>query len=116
VTKRINDFQIAEHFNLIEFQCPCCHKVLLNPLLVSRLEILRQKISKPIIINSGFRCQKHNEEVGGVANSKHRLGQAADVRVIESEQSEFCETALKTGFIKAIAYRERGFVHLEIGA
>ena len=116
MSKRINDFQITEHFNLIEFQCPCCHKVLLNPQLVSKLESLRRKTSKPIIINSGFRCSKHNEEVGGVANSKHKLGQAADVRVVDFEQSEFCETALEIGFTKAIAYRERGFVHLEIGA
>ena len=116
MTKRINDFQITKHFKLIEFQCPCCHRVLLNPLLVSKLELLRLKWGKPIIINSGFRCVSHNREVGGVIDSKHKLGQAADVRVISSEQGVFREIAVATGFSKAITYRKRGFVHLEIGA
>ncbi len=31
---RLNDFQLTENFNLKEFECPCCHTVLLHPLLV----------------------------------------------------------------------------------
>lgn len=115
MTKRINDFQLTEHFNLIEFQCPCCHRVLLNPLLVSKLQSLRLKWCKPIIINSGFRCALHNVKVGGVLNSKHKLGQAADIRVVEQEQESLSEIALAVGFKKAILYKKRGFVHLEIG-
>lgn len=34
----------------------------------------------PIIINSGFRCKEVNKLVGGVENSQHLLGQAADIR------------------------------------
>ncbi len=115
MTKRVNDFQLTEHFNLIEFQCPCCHRVLLNPLLVIKLESLRLKWSRPIIINSGFRCALHNVKVGGVINSKHKLGQAVDVRVVEQEQETLSEIAQTVGFKKAILYKKRGFVHLEIG-
>ena len=39
---RINEFQLTEHFSLVEFQCPCCHTVLLAPRLVLMLEALRQ--------------------------------------------------------------------------
>ena len=34
----------------------------------------------PIIINSGFRCEAVNRQVGGVKNSQHLIGQAADIR------------------------------------
>lgn len=44
------------------------------------LEPLRRKWGKPIVINSGYRCPKLNEAVGGVPNSQHKLGQAADLR------------------------------------
>ena len=34
----------------------------------------------PIIVNSGFRCESVNRQVGGVRNSQHLVGQAADIR------------------------------------
>lgn len=34
----------------------------------------------PIIINSGFRNSRVNRLVGGVSNSQHLIGQAADIR------------------------------------
>ena len=34
----------------------------------------------PIIISSGFRCEEVNRRVGGVRNSQHLVGQAADIR------------------------------------
>jgi len=35
--------------------------------------------SYPVIVNSGYRCEALNEEVGGVADSAHRYGLAADI-------------------------------------
>ena len=43
------------------------------------LEPARQ-VAGPIIINSGFRNSRVNRLVGGVANSQHLVGQAADIR------------------------------------
>lgn len=45
------------------------------------LQPLRNKIGKPIIINSGFRNAQVNKLVGGAANSQHTKGQAADIIV-----------------------------------
>ena len=112
---RLNDFVLTEHFNLIEFQCPCCHTALLQPLLVLRLEALRIRWGLSLIINSGYRCAKHNIEVGGVKNSLHRRGMAADIRMAADEQERFGRIALSEGFTKALAYPARGFIHLEIG-
>ena len=43
------------------------------------LEPARERLGKPIVVNSGFRCPIHNAAVGGVANSQHMKGEAADI-------------------------------------
>ena len=43
------------------------------------LEPLRKAMGEPIKIGSGFRCQQLNRAVGGVSNSQHLTGQAADL-------------------------------------
>ena len=43
------------------------------------LEPLRVAMNEPIKIGSGFRCEKLNKAVGGVYNSQHMKGQAADL-------------------------------------
>lgn len=49
------------------------------------LDIVRVYIGKPILVNSGYRCKKLNEMVGGVQNSMHTKGLAADFRTKEKE-------------------------------
>jgi hypothetical protein len=40
-----------------------------------------RKAMGPITINSGFRCAALNKAVGGVSNSQHCKGQAADINI-----------------------------------
>lgn len=44
------------------------------------LDPLREEMQMPIYVNSGFRCRKLNEAVGGVYDSFHTIGAAADIR------------------------------------
>lgn len=46
------------------------------------LEKIRTIYGKPIIVTSGYRCEKLNKAVGGAKGSQHRLGQAADIRSV----------------------------------
>ena len=50
------------------------------------LQPLREHVDAPVIINSGYRCQRLNEAVGGVKNSQHCVGEAADIRIASLEQ------------------------------
>ena len=43
------------------------------------LQPLRDAMGEPIKIGSGYRCMKLNKAVGGVGNSQHTRGQAADL-------------------------------------
>ena len=45
------------------------------------LEPLRVAMGRPINISSGFRCEQLNKAVGGVYNSQHLKGQAADINI-----------------------------------
>lgn len=43
------------------------------------IQPLRDAWGKPLAINSGYRCPEVNKAVGGVPNSQHAKGEAADV-------------------------------------
>ena len=49
--------------------------------LVSILDILRNEVKKPVIINSGYRTPERNKAVGGAKYSYHMRGMAADIRI-----------------------------------
>ena len=51
----------------------------LQRLCTEVLEPLRTHLGHPIKINSGFRCTALNKAVGGVPNSFHTKGRAADI-------------------------------------
>lgn len=55
-----------------------CH---LQKLCDEVLQPLRDYLRAPIYINSGYRCPELNKAVGGVSNSQHLNGYAADIRV-----------------------------------
>ena len=47
--------------------------------LAEQLQIIRDYTGKSITINSGYRSPEHNASIGGVSNSQHVLGKAADI-------------------------------------
>ena len=52
--------------------------------LVERvLDPARLWLGKPIIVTSGYRCEALNNAVGGVANSHHCRGMAADIKAAD---------------------------------
>ena len=69
---QINDIIIAPHFNLSEFACPCCKRLMLHPLLLEKLEKLRKIIERPVHITSGYRCFSYNRKVPQSYNKFHR--------------------------------------------
>jgi len=74
---------LSKNFSRSEFACKgtnCCgHSAPVQPDLISALQALRNQLNLPLSITSGFRCNRHNESVGGATLSFHTLGMAADV-------------------------------------
>ena len=50
-------------------------------LIINCMQPIRNLFNLPVIITSGFRCQKLNKIVGGSANSQHLVGCAADFKI-----------------------------------
>lgn len=61
------------------------------------LQPLRDKLGKPITITSGFRSVKVNQLVGGVGNSQHLYGQAADMVVNGMTPAQLVEFVKNSG-------------------
>ena len=74
---------LSEHFAKNEFTCHCgCGQGgdKMHPRLIELLEQLRANIGGiPLNVNSAYRCPSHNAAVGGVRNSQHVQGTAADI-------------------------------------
>lgn len=73
-----------EHFAKKEFACKCgkyCngYPAEIDMKMVKIADAIRERIRKPISVNSGLRCKTHNASVGGVSNSQHLYGTAADL-------------------------------------
>ena len=77
----------VEFFTRNEFRCPCkrCGGFPVEPeeTMVFVVNEIRRRAGVPISIvdsgGSGIRCKEHNAEVGGVSNSEHLYGRAADL-------------------------------------
>lgn len=75
---------LSQNFNSQEFDCKgknCCSATKIDSKLIDILQKIRNHFGKSVIINSGFRCEKHNKAVGGAKSSLHKSGMAADIVV-----------------------------------
>lgn len=50
------------------------------------LQIIRNELQLPIIVNSGYRSKEVNESVGGVLSSYHVKGLAADIKCADMDK------------------------------
>lgn len=85
--------------------------------LAEYLDGIREKFGKPILISSGYRCPMLNKAVGGVVNSQHLKGLAADLVCSDIEKllSIIRETK---GFDQVITEHNKGsksyWIHVSV--
>ena len=115
--------QLTKNFTLDEFKCKDGSQVpseLLDNVreLANNLQIIRDKLNKPIKITSGYRSKNHNAKVKGKPKSQHLLAKAADIKIdgmtpkeVASEIKKLMDSGLiKAGGLKAYA----NFTHYDI--
>ena len=88
--------QLTKNFSSHEFKCPCprCTEFTVDLDHINKLQALRDKVGKPITIDSAFRCPEHNKEVGGEPHSVHMLGHATDIKIpgyTPNQVADMCE-------------------------
>lgn len=72
-----------KHFKRHEFACKCgryCngYPTEMKKGVLAVLDRTREHFGSPATVSSGLRCKQHNANVGGVSNSRHLSGKAAD--------------------------------------
>lgn len=109
------DVFAGTHFSAKEFACSCCGQSNMDPSFIQALEKYRVLCGNhPIQVNSGYRCEKHNREVGGASQSQHVEGLAADVVVQGLTAKQMYEIANSSGLFGGVGYYSNR-VHLDIG-
>lgn len=90
-------------------------KIKLSTLVNNLLDPIREKWGGPITVNSGYRCPRLNNEVGGVQTSQHLRGEAADITAgSPTENNRLFKMILDGGFDFDQLIDERGYAWLHI--
>lgn len=88
----------------------------INLLVDNVLDPVRDKFCAPVIITSGYRCPQVNKMVGGVNNSQHMSGCAADFRIqggtYLTMRQVFFYIYDTLEFDQLIYYRSKNFIHV----
>lgn len=102
-------------FSPREIACKGTGKVLVNEDALNKLQALRDRLRKPLILTSAYRSPEHNRRVGGAKNSQHMQGIAFDVRMDNHDPHEFEAAARAVGFTGFGYYVKSGFMHIDAG-
>ena len=102
------------HFQLKEFECRCgCKGNAMQETFLNDLDAFREEVKLAFVINSGFRCAKHNAAIGGVKKSFHLVGRAADISTLKFSQTQkhhFITEALQ--YFKGVGVA-KSYIHLD---
>ena len=112
------DALLSTHFRAGEFapQDPSYRFLRVSSALVRKLEELRAVIGLPSQITSGYRPPAYNRMVGGVSNSAHINGLAADIVCPGLSTADLRDVAERViGDAGGVGYYpSQGFVHIDV--
>lgn len=102
-------------FSPAEIACRGTGKLLVNEAALDRLQALRDRLGKPLIVRSAYRSPEHNRAVGGAPRSKHLEGAAFDIAMANHDPHAFEAAAREVGFLGFGFYPRSGFMHVDLG-
>lgn len=109
--------KLSTHFKVKEFACKDgSDAVLVAPRLVMVLQSIRSHFGAAVTINSGYRTPQYNTKVGGVAQSQHCYGTAADISVRGQTPAQVAAYArqLMPDWGGVGVYAKKGFTHIDV--
>jgi len=101
------------YFTDKELRCPCCGVLKMNVDLKRLLNAARGIANIPFVVTSGYRCSKHNKDVGGSVNSSHLKGLAVDISCTDSYSRMKIVNALLTVGFNRVGIGD-DFVHADV--
>jgi uncharacterized protein YcbK (DUF882 family) len=105
---------LTKHFAKSEMTCNCgCGTLKYTVQLMGVLEFIRARLMRPVIILSGTRCYARNAKCGGVENSQHLYGTAADIYVPGIDLETIARAARQADADGIGIYYKQNFVHVD---
>lgn len=81
--------------------------------LMTYLDKIREEARCPLYVNSGYRCKKLNRIVGGVGNSQHMRGEAADLDTRTGHNKDLFDLIIKIGGFDQLIWENGGrWIHV----
>ena len=115
--KTSGNTKLSTNFQVKEFACKDgSDKILIDTELVSVLQKIRDHFGKTVTINSAYRNAAYNKKVGGVSNSQHTKGTAADIVVKDVDPSDVARFAEYVMPNKGGIGLYSNFVHVDVRA
>ena len=103
------------NFSPAEIVCRGTGQLKLVPEAMDKLQALRDRLGKPLIIRSAYRSPEHNRAVGGAKASKHMDGTAFDIAMSNHDPVAFETAAREAGFLGFGYYPRSAFMHIDLG-
>ena len=103
------------NFSPAEIACRGTGKLLISEAALDKLQSLRDRLGKPLIVRSAYRSPEHNRAVGGATRSKHLDGAAFDIAMANHDPAVFEAAAREVGFLGFGFYPRSGFMHVDLG-
>ena len=103
------------NFSPAEIACRGTGQIRLHPEALDKLQALRDRLGKPLIVRSAYRSPEHNRAVGGATRSKHLDGAAFDIAMANHDPAAFEAAAREVGFLGFGFYPRSGFIHVDLG-
>jgi zinc D-Ala-D-Ala carboxypeptidase len=102
-------------FSPAEIACRGSGAIKINTEAMDKLQSLRNRLGKPLILRSAYRSPEHNRAVGGAPASKHMQGTAFDIAMSNHDPVVFEAVARAVGFLGFGFYPRSGFLHIDLG-
>ena len=109
--------KLSSNFRVREFACgDGSDAVFVAPRLVMVLQSIRSHFGKPVTIHSGYRTPPYNTKVGGVEDSQHTYGTAADISINGVSVADVAAYArsIMPDWGGVGIYKSQGFVHVDV--
>jgi zinc D-Ala-D-Ala carboxypeptidase len=103
-------------FSPREIACKGTGRLVVDDQALDKLQALRDRLGKPLILTSAYRSPEHNKRVGGAKNSRHMQGDAFDVMMTNHDPQSFEAAARAVGFTGFGYYPKSGFMHVDTGS
>lgn len=104
------------NFSAQEIACKGTGRVKIDAASLDKLQALRTRLGKPLIITSAYRSPQHNAAVGGAKTSQHIYGKAFDVVMANHDPVAFEAAARVVGFTGFGHYPASNFMHIDTRA